>query len=43
VAVIAVLKKESGKWKWALFVVFYTTGIAWLMSFLVYQIGSLFI
>jgi ferrous iron transport protein B len=43
VAVIAVLKKESGKWKWALFVVFYTTGVAWLMSFLVYQIGSLFI
>lgn len=43
VAVIAVLKKESGKWKWALFVVAYTTVVAWLMSFLIYQIGSLFI
>jgi ferrous iron transport protein B len=42
-AVISVIKKESGKWKWALFVVVYTTGVAWLMSFLVYQIGSLFI
>ncbi len=43
VAVIAVVKKESGKWKWAVFVAIYTTVVAWLISFLVYQIGSLLI
>ncbi len=43
VAVVAAVKKESGSWKWAAFLVFYTTGLAWLLSFAVYQIGSLFI
>lgn len=42
VAVIAAIKKESGKWKWAAFVVFYTTGLAYLVSLIVYQVGSLF-
>jgi ferrous iron transport protein B len=41
VAVIAAIKKESGKWKWAIFTIFYTTSLAWLVSFLFYQIGSL--
>ena len=41
VAVIAAVKKESGSWKWAMFMVVYTTGLAWLLSFAVYQIGSL--
>ena len=40
-AVIAAIKKEAG-WKWALFTIFYTTGIAWIVSFCVYQIGSMF-
>lgn len=39
VAAIAAIRKEAG-WKWALFTVFYTTGLAWLVSFAVYQIGS---
>ncbi len=43
VAVIAAIKKESGKWKWAAFVVFYTTGLAYLVSLIVYQVGSLFV
>jgi ferrous iron transport protein B len=42
VAVIAAIKKESGKWKWAIFVATYTTGLAWISAFLVYQIGGLF-
>lgn len=42
VAVIATVGKESGSWKWSAFVLFYTTGLAWLLSFCVYQIGSLF-
>lgn len=41
VAVIAAIKKESGSWKWAAFTIFYTTALAWLVSFAFYQIGSL--
>ncbi|MCK4990897.1 MAG: ferrous iron transporter B, partial [Bacteroidales bacterium] len=41
VAVIVTVGKESGSWKWAGFVLFYTTAIAWVASFAVYQIGSL--
>jgi ferrous iron transport protein B len=42
VGVVAAIKRESGSWKWAVFTIFYTTGIAWMLSFSVYQIGSLF-
>jgi len=42
VAVIATVKKESGHWKWALFLISYTTALAWLLSFTVFQIGMLF-
>ena len=35
------IKNESGKLKWALFTAVYTTCLAWIMSMLVYQIGSL--
>lgn len=42
VAVIAAVGRESGSWKWAAFVLFYTTAIAWTASFAVYQLGSLF-
>jgi len=41
VAVIAAVGRESGSWKWAAFVLFYTTAIAWTASFVVYQLGSL--
>ncbi|MCK5339278.1 MAG: ferrous iron transport protein B [Bacteroidales bacterium] len=41
IAVIAAIKKESGSWKWAIFVAGYTTGLAWVAAFAVYQIGSL--
>jgi ferrous iron transport protein B len=42
VSVIATVGREAGSWKWAGFVVFYTTFLAWFTSFCVYQIGSLF-
>ena len=42
VGVIAAIKKETGKWKWAIFEVLYTTSLAWIVSFTVYQIGLLF-
>jgi ferrous iron transport protein B len=41
VAVIAAIKREAN-WKWAVFTMFYTTGLAWLISFATYQIGMLF-
>jgi ferrous iron transport protein B len=41
IAVIAAIRKEGG-WKWALFSMIYNTGIAWLLSFLIYQVGMLF-
>ncbi len=42
IGTIAAIRKESGSWKWALFEVFYTTSLAWILSFAVFQIGSLF-
>lgn len=41
VAVVATVRKESGHWKWAAFLISYTTVLAWMMSFAVYQIGTL--
>ena len=41
IAVISAISKEAG-WKWATFCVIYTTGLAWLVSFCIYQVGSLF-
>jgi ferrous iron transport protein B len=42
IGVVGAIRRESGSWKWSAFTVFYTTGIAWLMSFMVFQVGSLF-
>lgn len=39
IAVVTAIKKESGAWKWALFMVFYTTTLAWLVSFAVYNLA----
>ncbi len=41
IATIAAIKQESGHWKWALFTICYTCSLAWIMSFIVYQVGSL--
>lgn len=43
IATIAAIKGESGSWKWALFVAFYTSVLAWLLSFAIYQIGRMFV
>ncbi|PLX00290.1 MAG: ferrous iron transport protein B [Marinilabiliales bacterium] len=40
-ATIVAIRKESGSWKWALFSIFYTTSLAWIISFLVFQTGTL--
>src|SRR6056297_681726 len=41
VATIIAISKEAGHWKWGLFAIFYTTALAWIISFLVYQTGTL--
>ena len=43
IASIVAIKQESGGWKWALFTAFYTTALAWIVAFLSYQVGQLFI
>ncbi len=43
VSTVVAIKNESGKWKWALFTVVYTIGLAWIVSTLFFQIGSLLI
>ena len=42
IATIVAIKHESNSWKWASFAALYTTALAWIVSALVYQIGSLF-
>jgi len=37
---LAVVKKETGSWKWPLIQLLYMTGLAYLLSFLAYQILS---
>lgn len=41
IAVITAIGNESGSWKIALFEVGYTTVLAWIVSFLIYQLGGL--
>ncbi len=41
IGVLSAIIKESGHWKWGVFTVFYTTAVAWVMAFIVYQLGSL--
>ena len=39
IAALAAIKREAG-WKWVAFEVIYTTGVAWLVSFIFYQIAT---
>jgi len=41
VASIAVIKRETNSWRWPIFAAFYTTAIAWLVAFFIYQGGKL--
>ena len=43
VATIIVIVKESNSWKWGVFVVAYTCTLAWIISFIIYQVGGLFV
>ncbi len=41
-ATLVVTQKESGSWRWAALQWFGLTSIAWLLTFVVYQLGSFF-
>lgn len=41
IATIVAIRHESNSWRWATFAALYTTALAWLVSALVYQTGSL--
>ena len=43
IATLAAIKGETGSWKWPLFTACYTTALAWIVSFAIYQIGGLLI
>lgn len=42
-ATLATIKKESGSWKFTSAVMVFQIGLAWLVSVLVFQIGSIFL
>lgn len=42
IATVAAIKNESGSWKWAAFTICYTTLLAWIVAFLVHQVGGIF-
>ena len=42
-ATIVAIRHESGSWRWAIFAAIYTTALAWIVSVVVYQVGSLLI
>ena len=41
VAAIGAIRREMGNWKWTLIAIGYQTGLAYVVAFLLYQIGSL--
>ena len=41
IATITAIVKESGSWKYGAFTFVYNTAVAWIIAFIVYQIGSL--
>jgi len=41
IAAFAAIKREMNSWKWTLFTVGYQTGVAWVVAFLIFQVGRL--
>lgn len=42
-ASVAAIVKETGSWKWGAFSIVYNTLFAWVVSFLIFNVGKLFI
>jgi len=41
IAVFVTIKKQSGKWRYPIFMALYTTSLAWFMAFAVFQVGRM--
>jgi ferrous iron transport protein B len=41
IATLAVIKREMNSYKWMWFQMFYQFAVAWIVSFIVYQVGSI--
>ena len=41
IATIAAIRRETNSWKWTVFSVTYQFALAWIVAFLIYQVGSL--
>jgi ferrous iron transport protein B len=37
---LAIVRRETGGWKWPLFMLAYMNGLAYVVSLLIFQIGS---
>ena len=42
VATLATIHKETGSWRWTGLTIFFQFGMAWVITFIVYQTGRLF-
>lgn len=40
-ATIAIIKRETGGWKWPIFTGLYSLGVAWIVAFAVFNIGKM--
>ncbi|MCD8072926.1 MAG: ferrous iron transport protein B [Alistipes sp.] len=43
IAALVAIAKEPGSWKWAAFSFVFNTVVAWIVAFIVYNVGSLFV
>ncbi|MCC8035481.1 MAG: ferrous iron transport protein B, partial [Rikenellaceae bacterium] len=43
IAALVAIARETGSWKWAAFSFLFNTVVAWIVAFIVYNIGSLFV
>lgn len=43
IATVTAVVKETGSWKYGAFTLCYNTFVAWLLAFIVYQVGTLFV
>lgn len=43
IAATTIFHKEAGAWKWTRLFIVYTMSVAWIMSFIVYRIGLIFL
>ncbi|NLD45882.1 MAG: ferrous iron transport protein B, partial [Clostridiaceae bacterium] len=41
IAAFGAIKREMNSWRWTLFAVGYQTGVAWIVAFLIFQVGTL--